>query len=90
MKRSQIKDKLNFISTFELTNLKELRKQLATYGYTLNKPMKKKERSKCGEVKNLNNFYNNKNNKDGKSFWCTKCNNDYHKEWHLVFLSKNI
>lgn len=37
--------------------------------------------TKCGEVKELDCFYKNKNNKDGMDYLCKNCNNEYQKKW---------
>ena len=39
-----------------------------------------KKCSKCGEVKSLDEFCNNKRNKSGKASQCKSCRKDYNKE----------
>jgi hypothetical protein len=36
----------------------------------------------CGEDKSIEDFYNNKNSKDGKAGWCKLCSNGKGKEWY--------
>ena len=37
--------------------------------------MREKKCMKCGEVKSLEDFHKNKNNKDGHHYWCKNCLN---------------
>lgn len=43
--------------------------------------MKTKKCPKCGETKNIDEFYKNKTRKDGFSSWCKKCDNKNHKNY---------
>lgn len=39
-----------------------------------------KKCTKCGEIKSLDEFYNSKNNKDGKMYQCITCNKNHYVE----------
>ena len=43
----------------------------------------KKVCSKCGEEKEFDCFWNDKDSKDGKKHQCIKCKNEYRKKWKL-------
>lgn len=40
-----------------------------------------KKCSVCGEMKSLNDFYNKKDSKDGKSYRCKSCDNKARQNW---------
>lgn len=39
--------------------------------------------TKCGQSKDLDDFYNSKKSKDGKRTECKKCESESNKKWHL-------
>lgn len=43
--------------------------------------METKTCSKCGETKELGEFYRNRTMKDGRSYWCKACDTAYHAKW---------
>lgn len=43
--------------------------------------MKTKKCSKCGEVKSLDEFYRNKENRSGRYSYCKKCQKESSKRW---------
>lgn len=43
--------------------------------------MKKKQCTKCVQVKSVSEFSKNKNNKDGLHYWCKLCMSKAHKNW---------
>lgn len=45
------------------------------------KEIKTKKCSKCGRELSIDNFYNNKNAKDGLQGWCKECKNGYNQTY---------
>lgn len=54
----------------------------------LNNNIKLKVCSKCKKEKLLNEFYNNKKSKDGKTVWCVDCIKKYRKDYYQIDKNK--